>query len=193
VAAAWRARSEAARDAGFDYVHAFVNEGRAAGASLAHTHSQLAWLPEAPPAVAREQRAAGSCPLCAMLGEPEVQRFVVADAGPLVLLCPPAGRAPFELLLAPHACEPDGLASELLADALALLAEGIRRLRAAAGPVALNAWLHTTPWSRVRGHWHLEVVPRTSVPAGLELGTELYVTTLPPEEAAAAMRDRPAS
>jgi hypothetical protein len=31
------------------------------------------------------------------------------------------------------------------------------------------------------------------VPAGLELGAELYVSTLPPEEAAAAMRTRPAA
>jgi UDPglucose--hexose-1-phosphate uridylyltransferase len=163
------------------------------GASLSHSHSQLAWLPEAPPAVAREQRLAGHCPLCAMLADPGLERFVVVDAGRLVLLCPPAGRTPFELLLAPHACEPDGLASDLLTDALGLIAEGIRRLRSQVGPVALNAWLHTTPWSRTRGHWHLEVVPRTSVPAGLELGAELYVSTLPPEEAAAAMRTRPAA
>ncbi len=192
VAAAWRARAQAAKSAGFDYVHAFVNEGRAAGASLAHTHSQLAWLPEAPPSVTREQRTIGECPLCAMLAGPGVEPFVVVDTGRLVLLCPPAGRTPFELLLAPRACEPDGLASDLLPGALTLLADGIRRMRAEAGPVALNAWLHTTPWSREQGHWHLEVVPRTSVPAGLELGTELYVTTLAPEDTAAAMRARAA-
>ena len=46
VAEAWQARGEAARDAGFDYQHALVNEGRAAGSSLPHSHSQLAWLHE---------------------------------------------------------------------------------------------------------------------------------------------------
>src|SRR4029078_12199172 len=39
---------------GRDYVHPLINEGRAAGASLPHSHSQLVWLPEPPPAVAAE-------------------------------------------------------------------------------------------------------------------------------------------
>ncbi len=51
---AWQARAEAARAEGFGYVHALVNEGRAAGASLPHTHSQLVWLREPPPAVVGE-------------------------------------------------------------------------------------------------------------------------------------------
>src|SRR5205085_3415347 len=49
VAEAWRRRRE---DVPGGYVHAFVNEGRDAGASLPHSHSQLAWLAEPPPAVA---------------------------------------------------------------------------------------------------------------------------------------------
>src|SRR5581483_8150799 len=42
VAEAWQRR---ARDAG-GIVFAIVNEGHEAGASLPHSHSQLAWLPE---------------------------------------------------------------------------------------------------------------------------------------------------
>ncbi|MGH2920587.1 MAG: hypothetical protein ACRDKU_00750 [Gaiellaceae bacterium] len=34
---------------------------------------------------------------------------------------------------------------------------------------------------------HVEVVPRLTVFAGLELGAGLYVNTLPPEDAAAAL------
>jgi UDPglucose--hexose-1-phosphate uridylyltransferase len=55
-------------------------------------------------------------------------------------------------------------------------------LHSAEGPVPLNAWLHTG------AHWHVEVVPRLTVLAGLELGAGLYVNWLPPEEAAAALR-----
>jgi len=40
VALAWRERARAAREAGFPYVHALLNEGREAGASLPHSHSQ---------------------------------------------------------------------------------------------------------------------------------------------------------
>ena len=56
VAQAWQARFEAAGAEGFPYVHALVNEGRAAGSSLPHSHSQLVWLREPPPAVAHESR-----------------------------------------------------------------------------------------------------------------------------------------
>jgi UDPglucose--hexose-1-phosphate uridylyltransferase len=46
IAEAWQRR--AAAEAG--YVHALVNEGREAGSSLPHSHSQLAWLPDPPSA-----------------------------------------------------------------------------------------------------------------------------------------------
>ena len=50
---------------GFPYVHAMINEGRFAGASLAHSHSQLVWLREPPPAVARE--ATADCAVCGLV------------------------------------------------------------------------------------------------------------------------------
>jgi UDPglucose--hexose-1-phosphate uridylyltransferase len=70
----------------------------------------------------------------------------------------------------------------MFAAALRLLRGGIGRLRAVEGPVPLNAWAHAG------GHWHLEVLPRLTVLAGLELGAGLYVNSLPPEEAAAGLR-----
>jgi UDPglucose--hexose-1-phosphate uridylyltransferase len=49
--------------------------------------------------------------------------------------------------------------------------------------VPLNAWLHD------RGHWHIEVLPRLTVFAGIELGAGIYVNSLAPEAAAAALRE----
>jgi UDPglucose--hexose-1-phosphate uridylyltransferase len=184
VALAWRSRAAAARDAGFRYVHAFVNEGRAAGASLPHTHSQLLWLPDEPPLVAEEWRGIDPCALCAQLArERDDGRRVVVQSGGLLLLCPYASRGPFELLVAPLRCEGDAFASELLGAAVRLAAEGIRRLRRHEGPVPFNAWLHTSRLDDPRGHWHVEILPRLTVLAGLELGTGLWVNTLPPEDA----------
>ena len=37
-------------------------------------------------------------------------------------------------------------------------------------------------------HWHWEVLPRTSRPAGLEWGNGLFVSAVPPEQAAAGLR-----
>ena len=52
--------------------------------------------------------------------------------------------------------------SDQLAPALGFLADSLGRLHAIEGPVPLNAWLHD------RGHWHIEVLPRLTVFAGIE-------------------------
>ena len=162
VAEAWQRRRRAEPDG---YLHALINEGRDAGASLPHSHSQLAWLPSGPPA------------------EPQRNGEVVAERGALVAWCPWVSRLPYECAIAPLEGEPDGFASELLAPALQLLAELIRRLHALEGPAPLNAWLHNHEHG-----WRLVLLPRLTVFAGLELGAGVYVNTLPPEEAAARLR-----
>lgn len=187
VAEAWQARAAAAAEAGFPYVHALVNEGAGAGASLAHSHSQLVWLEEEPPLVHVEhelQEAAGGCLLCRVLDEERRQRVrLVEERDGIVLVCPFAGRQPYEMLAAPLECEREPFASRSLAAALVLAAEGIRRLRVAEGPVALNVWLHAG------GHWHLEILPRFGVLAGIELGSGYYVNTMAPESAAGILRE----
>ena len=64
-----------------------------------------------------------------------------------------------------------------------MLGRSLGRLHAVEGLVPANAWLHD------RGHWHIEVVPRLTVFAGIELGAGIYVNALAPEDAAAALRD----
>jgi UDPglucose--hexose-1-phosphate uridylyltransferase len=187
VAEVWQARADAARETGFSYVHALINEGPGGGASLPHSHSQLIWLEEEPPLVEQEraaQTAAGGCLLCRVLaGEREQRIRVVEERGGLLLLCPFAGRQPYELLVAPLDCEGEPFTSPLLGAALALAAEGIRRLRIAEGNVSLNLWLHAA------GHWHIEVMPRFTVLAGVELGSGYYVNTMAPESAAGVLRE----
>jgi UDPglucose--hexose-1-phosphate uridylyltransferase len=183
VAEAWSRRAGTARAEGFPYVYALVNEGREAGASRAHSHSQLVWLREPPPAVVAEASPA-PCALCRHLAAERQEGVrLVAERDGLVLLAAWAGRLPYELLLAP-ASHPEGspFDSPLLPAALSLLGEAVRRLHAIEGPLPLNAWLHGG------GHWHLEVLPRLTVLAGLELGAGIYVNTLPPEEAAKRLR-----
>jgi UDPglucose--hexose-1-phosphate uridylyltransferase len=172
VAEAWRRRAAAAFADGFGYVQAIVNEGREAGSSLPHTHSQLAWFRDVPPAPAAEGA------FSELLGGE-----VVLERDGLVLLCPTASRLPYELLLAPRGAESRAFESPLLGSALRLAAEGIRRLRRLHPGAPLNLWLHDVAW------WHFELVPRLTVLAGLELGAGVYVNTLMPEEAATALRN----
>lgn len=161
VAEAWQRRRSAVPEG---YLHALVNEGRAAGSSLPHTHSQLVWLSDAPPEtqhrVDREHWA------------------VVQERDGIVLACPNASRLPYECVVAPAAPRSSAFGDDLLAPMLRLLAATVRGLHATVGPVPLNAWLHDSE------DWHLELLPRLSVLAGLELGAGVYVNPVPPEEAA---------
>ncbi|MGI8422108.1 MAG: hypothetical protein ACR2MU_07615 [Gaiellaceae bacterium] len=175
IAVAWRARTLAARAAGFPYVHALLNEGKAAGASLPHSHTQLVWMREPPPALLAEDAG--------RVGELLGDDTVIEERDGLVLAAHPAGRLPYELVLAPREPEGSAFETELLPAALELLAEAIRRLHALEGPIPLNAWLHDGP------HWHIEILPRLAVLAGVELGAGIYVNSLPPEAAAAALRE----
>jgi UDPglucose--hexose-1-phosphate uridylyltransferase len=182
VAEAWQRRVAEAREEGFPYVHAIVNEGRPAGASLPHSHSQLIWLREPPPEAAAEapNLRDDDCALCRLRDEQGGgSPLLVAERGGVSLIAAPAGRAPYELLVAgEHTPEP----GESLLPAFELLGEGVRRLHALEGPIPWNAWLHTG------AHWHFEVVPRLTVFAGLELGAGIWVNSLAPERAAEALR-----
>jgi UDPglucose--hexose-1-phosphate uridylyltransferase len=165
VAEAWQRRATDVPG----YVHAFVNEGREAGSSLPHTHSQLAWFTSPPPIPVAERGLS-------LDGE------LVLESSGVVVQCPRVSRVPYELVIAPAEPEPNAFRSDRLGAALALLGEAVRRIHAAAGVVPLNAWLHDTE------HWHLEVLPRTTVLAGLELGAGVYLNSLPPEEGAQKLR-----
>ena len=170
VAEAWQRRRLDEREG---YLHALVNEGRAAGGSLAHSHSQLVWLPDLPPAVAQEGDLATAL---------DAERVLERDG--VVAVLPRAGRVPYEALIAPVGPDSDPWNGGALATGLQLLAELTRRLHAiGGGPIPLNAWLHAGPW------WHIEVFPRLTVLAGVELGAGIYLNTVAPEDAAEQLRN----
>jgi UDPglucose--hexose-1-phosphate uridylyltransferase len=162
VADTWRRRREA-EPAG--YLQALVNEGREAGSTLPHSHSQLVWLPAPPPP------------------EPKLEGDVVLERDGVVAWSPRFARFAYELAIVPADPEPNALRSELLAPALRLLVELVRRLQALEGPAPFNAWLYDGP------EWRLVLFPRLSILAGLELGAGVFVNPLPPEEAAERIRN----
>src|SRR5205085_9855935 len=102
VAAARSGRSRAARGAGFPYVHALLNEGREAGASPPHSHTQLAWLSEPPPTVVAEGEPGSECAVCAHiaseLGASHERAILELDG--IVLLAAYGARLPSALLRA---------------------------------------------------------------------------------------------
>ncbi|HWM08253.1 MAG TPA: hypothetical protein VNO82_02885 [Solirubrobacteraceae bacterium] len=192
---AWRARMRA--HAGCACRHLIVNERREAGASLPHTHAQLYALRFVPAAIARERerftayatRTMGG-DLLGDLVQEEVRRRdrIVAIDDEAVAIAPYASRVPYQLLIAPRRSRPrfedDGpLGAHLLHDVLGRL-----RRRLGASP-PLNMWVRTAPSGADHFCWRIDVLPRLTHLAGLELGTGVNLCITAPEQAAAELRD----
>ncbi|HEX5853125.1 MAG TPA: DUF4921 family protein [Solirubrobacteraceae bacterium] len=191
----WRARMRA--HAGSACVQLIVNERREAGASLPHTHAQLYALDFVPAAVARERdraaaytaRTMGQSLLGDLVAE-EVRRRerIVAIDEEAVLMAPYASRLPFQLMLAPRTprarFEDDGPSGA------ALLHDGLCRLaRHLGSSPPLNLWVRTAPRGADDFCWRIDVMPRLTHLAGLELSTDLNLNIVAPEHAAAVLRD----
>ena len=191
----WRERMRVHADAA--YVHVIVNERREAGASLPHTHAQVYALDFVPAHVARERERFGAHAVRTMGGDllgdlvqEEVKRRVrlVAVDDEAVLLAPYAARLPYQLMLVPR--RPRARFEDDGPTGAALLHDALRRLgrRLGAQP-PLNLWVRTAPRDAERFAWRIDIVPRLTHLAGLELGTGVHLNVVPPEQAAAELRD----
>ncbi|MCW2967044.1 MAG: UDP-glucose--hexose-phosphateuridylyltransferase [Solirubrobacteraceae bacterium] len=178
-------------------LHLIVNERREAGASLPHTHAQLYALDFVPAAVARERERFGAYATQTMGGnllgdllqeEVRMRDRIVAIDDEAVVMAPYGSRLPYQLMLVPRIprerFEEDGpTGAALLHDALGRLA----RLLGASPP--LNLWVRTAPRGADRFCWRIDILPRLTHLAGLELGTGVHLNVVAPEQAAAALRD----
>jgi UDPglucose--hexose-1-phosphate uridylyltransferase len=193
----WRARMRAHTDAGAAYVHIIVNERREAGASLPHTHAQIYALDFVPAAVARErerfsayaQRTMGGNLLQDLVQEEvKLGERIVAIDDEAVLISPYGGRLPFQLMLAPRV--PRARFDDEGPTGAALLHEALTLLGRKLGNVPpLNLWVRTAPLGADYFCWRIDIVPRLTHMAGLELGTGVHLNIVPPEQAAAELRE----
>lgn len=192
----WRQRMRAhAEDCA--YVQLIVNERREAGASLPHTHAQLYGLPFVPADVARERERFGAHAVRTMgqnlLGdllqqEVRIGERIVAIDREAVLIAPYASKLPYQLMLIPRSPRPrfeeDGaLGGALLHDGLTRLARHL-----GASP-PLNLWVRTAPRDAEHFCWRIDVMPRLTHLAGLELSTGLSLNIVAPEDAAERLRE----
>jgi len=185
-------------DDGHAYVQAFVNHGRAAGASIEHPHAQVVALDFVPPAVvaslARYRDAGSDLVADAASSAREGGRVVLDGSGDVDAWCPYAPSAPYETALAHR----DASASfaDASDDELRVVTRTLQtvlaRVARVAGDPAYNVVVHSAP-GRDAGdtvfHWWVEVSPRLSLQAGFELGTGVLVATVPPEQTAAELRE----
>jgi len=191
----WRERMRS--HSGAACVQLIVNERLEAGASLPHTHAQLYALPFVPAQVARERerfgawadRTGGSNLLADLLAEEirHKERVVALDAQ-AALIAPFASRLPYQLMLVPRLPAPRFEDQEGDCGA-ALLGEALARLRALLGASPpLNLYVRTAPAGAEHFCWRIDIMPRLTHIAGLELATDIYLNIVSPERAASSLR-----
>jgi UDPglucose--hexose-1-phosphate uridylyltransferase len=197
------------KDRRFKYILIFRNEGKAAGASLSHPHSQLIATPVTPKRVKEELVGAidyynykDRCIFCDILKqEIEEHKRIVYENELFVAFCPFASRFPFEIWILPkvHSADYQSLSTgdmKVLADMLIVT---LGKLAKALNHPQYNYILHTAPirwprkdyWRTIEFdfHWHIEIMPRLTQLAGFEWGTGFFINPTAPEEAARYLQE----
>jgi UDPglucose--hexose-1-phosphate uridylyltransferase len=190
-----------AADPRMDYVSAFKNVGAEAGASMAHTHSQLIVTPFIPNNIRDEINGAEAyfkrknrCVFCEQIkSDSGTIPRCVAESKHFAVICPFAPRFAYEMWVLPkaHTSHYEKITDAEALELVLLLKRVLRALDVVAGVPAYNYYLHTAPLrseASVSFHWHIEIVPRTARPAGFEWSTGVFINTVMPERAAKDLR-----
>jgi UDPglucose--hexose-1-phosphate uridylyltransferase len=180
----------------------FKNVGAAGGASLEHTHSQLIVTPIIPISVWEEMTGAleffnyrGRCIYCDMvLQEQTNEKRIVLDTPHFTAFCPYASRFPFETWILPkaHSSHFENIPKPGVDDLGSVLRQILNKLEQALDSPAYNYIIHTAPFDHQElphYHWHIEIIPRLTKVAGFEWGSGFYINPVPPEDAAAFLRE----
>lgn len=190
-----------AQDKRFKYVMVFKNHGKAAGASLEHSHSQLIALPILPRMIISELSGAKShysykerCIFCDIIRQERQQNErIVAETDDFIAITPFAPRTPFEMWVLPktHITSFASLDDAAMLSLAEIFSHVLCRLKNCIPGVPYNFVLHTGPLRDGEleyYHFHFEIVPKLTSIAGFEWGSGFYINPIPPEEAAAFLR-----
>lgn len=185
------------RDARFQAIVLFKNHGEGAGTSLRHPHWQLIATPVVPRLLRLKHAVAtdyfdhtGDCIYCVLLAEElAVGKRIVVENEHFAAIMPYAARLPFETWILPKAHHSSF--GWMPGDRLWPLAETLKtvvlKLHSGLDNPDFNLIINTVP----RGDedkryflWHIEILPRLTMPAGFELGSGMSINTVLPEDAA---------
>ncbi len=199
---AYRERIQSlAEDERLAYAAVFKNVGAEAGASLGHSHSQIIATPVVPELIGAELAGAeaffargGRCVFCDLVNRELADGArVVARSENFLVVTAFAPRFSHELWVLPasHSSRYETIADERCRELAHLMKRVLVALDRVLAEPAYNWFLHTAPLRSPdlpHYHWHIEVLPRTARPAGLEWGFGCFITTVAPEAAAAELR-----
>jgi len=189
----------------------FKNQGPAAGATQPHPHSQLIALPVVPRAQLARLGSAhtfwrehGHSLFDSILDQERASETrLLASRGEFTAFAPYASAYPFEVMILSSREGSLSLAeigSEAIGDLAVLLQETVAALYRELGEFDFNIVFETPPTQRnyateeffddLGAFWRfsLRIIPRLYGLAGFEVGSQMRINPVPPEEAASLLR-----
>jgi UDPglucose--hexose-1-phosphate uridylyltransferase len=184
-----------------NYASVFKNVGAEAGASLGHSHSQIIAVPILPGLIQLEITNAvdfysrtGRCVFCDIVSQELAERHrLIAQSENYLAIAAYAPRFDREFWVLPrrHGSRYETISNEGSLELAQFMKRVLTALDRVLDQPAYNWFLHTAPLRSPElphYHWHIEVLPRTARPAGLEWGFGLFMASVSPEETAANFR-----
>lgn len=177
-----RRMESTARDPKIAYTSVFKNEGKAGGASLEHSHTQLVGMPFVPDYVKKLAKKTGKIRLM----KKKQLKNVFAQNEHFFALCPKAPRYHFETWILPSSDVNSliALSDGQLRALASILKSVLTAFDVETGFGPYNIIFHSAPHSGEEFPFHLEIVSRLSTWAGFELGTEVVMVSELPEVSA---------
>ncbi len=187
---------------GIRTVIVFRNHGLAAGTSLVHPHSQiiatriLSHLGQ----VRRHQSlahfmTANRCLLCHILEKEAVDgKRILSENDHFVSFVPYAAEAPCEIWVVPktHRSDFGDISENEKSSFVEALQSALARLRDKLNDPDYNFVIHSAPvvdtTHALTLHWHVQIQPRLTTPAGFEMGSGIRINPSLPEADAAFLR-----
>ncbi|RKX69993.1 galactose-1-phosphate uridylyltransferase [candidate division WOR-3 bacterium] len=184
------------------YTLIFKNYGRRAGASLKHSHSQVVAMPLLPKRVAEELTSAKAyyrrhrrCLFCQIIAEEkETEDRIIVSNRHYLAFVPYAARIPYEIWIMPirHQAYFDRVSDDEKFAFAEIIQSCLKRLVKVLDDPPFNFFLHTGPNHLDAGdyyHYHLVIMPVTTILGGFELGSGFYVNQSLAEEDAQRLRE----
>ncbi len=193
------------------YAMIYINHGPEAGATVAHSHSQLIATAILPNLIKDELLHCKEyfvhkerCLICDIIDqEKNNNERIVSENDYFIAIVPYAARVPFEVQIYPknHSHDYGQCSTNEIKHLSAMIKDVMRRLRQALNSPPYNMVLHSTPNTRAQGipgqwqtllhdfHWHIEIVPRLTLAAGFEWGTGYFINPSEPEQCAKFLRE----
>ncbi|KPJ67599.1 hypothetical protein AMJ44_07195 [candidate division WOR-1 bacterium DG_54_3] len=185
----------------FEMIIIFKNHGFQAGTSLRHPHSQLIATPITPMHIRHRIEEAmryfddnGDCVYCEMIkAEKRARERVILETDNFITFEPFASKSPFETWVIPkiHKASFEEVSQGEVKELAYVMKMTLAKIYKALEDPDFNYMIFSSPCHEKDGeyyHWYIQILPRVSAMAGFELGSGIYINTMPPETAAKLLR-----